>query len=132
MLRGPKHSKTEVVVPEEEEYSASLTSLCVFHVQASRDRKLRHTRSVWPPTVFIIWSQFIQWFVSCNTQVGTQNRQNLPYIRHSVYAHCSQSAHYGFHCTLHKAETSKTLFFYCCTMHFDNIKIPFTNECTLY
>jgi hypothetical protein len=23
-------------------------------------------------------------------------------------------------------------FFYCCTMHFDNIKILFTNECTLY
>jgi hypothetical protein len=22
--------------------------------------------------------------------------------------------------------------FYCCTVHFDNIKIIFTNECTLY
>jgi hypothetical protein len=22
-------------------------------------------------------------------------------------------------------------FFYCCTMHFDNIKIPFTNKCTV-
>jgi hypothetical protein len=22
--------------------------------------------------------------------------------------------------------------FYCCTEHFDNIKIPFTNKCTLY
>ena len=21
--------------------------------------------------------------------------------------------------------------FYCCTVHFDNIKIPFTNKCTL-
>jgi hypothetical protein len=23
-------------------------------------------------------------------------------------------------------------FFYCCTVHFDNIKILFTNKCTLY
>jgi hypothetical protein len=25
-----------------------------------------------------------------------------------------------------------SFFFYCCTVHFDNIKITFTNECTLY
>jgi hypothetical protein len=24
------------------------------------------------------------------------------------------------------------IFFYCCTVHFDNIKIPFTNECRFY
>ena len=24
-----------------------------------------------------------------------------------------------------------TIFFYCCTVHFDNIKILFTNKCTL-
>jgi hypothetical protein len=24
------------------------------------------------------------------------------------------------------------LYFYCCTVHLDNIKIFFTNECTLY
>jgi hypothetical protein len=26
----------------------------------------------------------------------------------------------------------KLFFFYCCTVHFDNIKIIFTNESTLY
>jgi hypothetical protein len=33
---------------------------------------------------------------------------------------------------LHNGNTLVSFFIYCCTMHFDNIEILFTNKCTLY